>query len=257
MKTKKYFRQGVLITLLVSAVGCTPKSMRNASVADSVSSIEEIPEEIAEEVAEGITETKSGFLLPAGFVLFKEIHGDLNKDGLEDCVVIMKGTDKENFVVDEYRGKLDRNRRGIMILFNKGDDRYEVKAINLTCFSSENEDGGVYFPPELWVYIEKGNLYFHYGHGRYGYWKYTFRHKDNDFELIGYDSGNHRGPVIESEVSINFLTKKKLNRVNVNEDAEGGDEVFEETWSNIDVRELIKLSEINDFDDFDFYYGEI
>jgi hypothetical protein len=35
----------------------------------------------------------------------------------------------------------------------------------------------------------------------------------------------------------------------VNQEAEGGDEVFEETWSNIEVKKLLKLSEISDFDE--------
>ncbi|MFV8332131.1 hypothetical protein [Flavobacterium sp. GSP14] len=121
---------------------------------------------------------------------------------------------------------------------------------NYGCFSSENEDGGVYFPPELSVEIKKGNLCVHYAHGRYGFWKYTFRFKNSDFDLIGYDESNG-GVVIESETSINFLTKKKLEKVNVNKNVEGGDEVFKQVWKNISINKLIKLSEIIDFDEFE------
>ena len=32
--------------------------------------------------------------LPKGYVVFEKINGDLNKDGIEDCVLIIKGTDK-------------------------------------------------------------------------------------------------------------------------------------------------------------------
>ena len=187
--------------------------------------------------------------LPKGFVVFEKINGDLDKDGVEDCVLIIKGTDKNNIVKDEYRGKLDRNRRGIIVLFNK-NNHYELAIKNYDCFSSENEDGGVYFAPELSMEIKNGILNVHYGHGRYGYWKYAFRFKNSDFELIGYDQSNG-GPVIESETSINFLSKKKQEKVNTNENAEGGDEVFKETWKNITVNKLIKLSEIKDFDDLD------
>jgi hypothetical protein len=188
--------------------------------------------------------------LPKGYVIFEKINGDLNKDGIEDCVLVIKGTDTSKVVTDEYRGKLDRNRRGIIVLFDK-KDHYELAVKNYDCFSSENEDGGVYFPPELTIEIKKGNLFINYGHGRYGYWQYTFRHQNSDFELIGYDESSDRGPVVDSKTSINFLTKKKQRKVNTNENAEGGDEAFKETWKSINVKRLIKLSEIKDFDELD------
>lgn len=188
--------------------------------------------------------------LPKGYVLFDKIYGDLNKDGLEDCILLIKGTDKNNIIKDEYRGELDRNRRGVIVLFNKSDN-YELTVKNYDCFSSENEDGGVYFQPELSISVEKGNLYIHYAHGRYGYWKYTFRFKNSDFELIGYDASNNFGSIVNNEISINFLTKRKLIKENINENAESGDEVFKETWKNIDINELIKLSDIEDFDELD------
>ena len=133
-----------------------------------------------------------------------------------------------------------------MLLNNQ--NKYQLSVSNLDCFSSENEDGGVYFAPELSLEIRKGNLYVKYGHGRYGSWSYTLRFQGSDLELIGYDSSNG-GPVIESETSINFLTKKKLEKVNTNENATGGDEVFEDKWSTIKIDRLFLLSNIKDFDD--------
>ena len=69
--------------------------------------------------------------------------------------------------------------------------------------------------------------------------------------MIGYDESNG-GAVVSSELSINFL-KKKLTRENINEDSQGGDEIFEETWENIEIDHLIKLSEIKDIDELDMY----
>ena len=199
----------------------------------------------------GQVETKQNLsdFLPKGYVIFEKINGDLNKDGTEDLVIIVKGTNKENIVINQFDEKVDRNRRGIIVLFNK-KDHYESVLKNYDCFSSENEDGGVYFPPELSIEIKNDNLYAHYAHGRYGYWRFTFRYQNSDFELIGYDESNG-GAVIESEKSINFLTKKKQVKVNTNENAEGGDEVFKETWGKIIVNRLIKLSEIKDFSELD------
>lgn len=188
--------------------------------------------------------------IPKGYVLYEKVFGDLNKDKQKDCILIVKGTYKENIVTNRFDEVVDRNRRGIIILF-KNENGYQKVTENLHCFSSENEDGGVYFAPELFFEVKKGNLLIHYAHGRYGAWKYTFRYQDSKFKLIGFDN-TYGGVVIRNETSINFLTKKKLFRENINEDADGGDEVFKETWSKIEISKLLILSEIKDFDALDF-----
>jgi hypothetical protein len=188
--------------------------------------------------------------IPKGYKIFEEITGDLNKDGRPDRVIIIKATNKDSIVDVENHGKLDRNRRGVIILFDKKNG-YVLATKNYNCFSSENEDGGVYTPPDLWLYVKKGNLYIHYAHGRYGYWRYVFRYKQSDFELIGYDSSDDTGPIVNKETSINFLTKKILEKRNTNDEAEGGDEVFEETLDDIYVEDPMKLSQIQDFDEID------
>ena len=188
--------------------------------------------------------------LPNGYVLFEKIEGDLNRDGLNDCVLIIKGTDKSKIIQDEYRGKLDLNRRGILVLFRK-NSVYELTVKNYNCFSSENEDGGVYYAPELTIQVEKGDLYVQYAHGRYGYWNYTMRYQNLDFEMIGYNQSDNSGPIINRELSIDFLKMRKQEKVNTNENAESGGEIFKENWENIKVNRLIKLSEIEDFDKLD------
>lgn len=190
--------------------------------------------------------------IPKGFVVFEKFYGDLNNDGLDDCVIVIKGTDSTNVVLNRFDEKVDKNRRGILVLF-KTEEGYQLADENLNCFSSENEDGGVYFPPDLWIVINDEKLYLQYGHGRYGYWEYAFRYQNSNFELIGFDSSSNFGPVVRRETSINFLTKKKLIRENTNEDDDGGDEVFEETWADIEIKNLIKLSEILDFDQLEMY----
>lgn len=74
----------------------------------------------------------------------------------------------------------------------------------------------------------EGKLDISYSHGRYGFWSYTFRFQPPKLELIGYDSSEDRGPVIERVTSINFSTNKMLIE-NTNFNAEGGDEQFKET----------------------------
>lgn len=186
--------------------------------------------------------------LPKGYTVYDQVYGDLDKDGTKDCILVIKATDKSKVVKDEHRGLLDRNRRGIIVLFNK-NNKYVLAAKNYSCFSSENEDGGVYYPPELSVEINKGSLYIHYAHGRYGYWHYQFKYLNGDFKLIGYESSSNNGPITNKETSINFLTKRKLTKTNTNENTEEeGDEVFKESWANIKQQKPIKLSEVKDFD---------
>ncbi|MGC4059180.1 MAG: hypothetical protein QM743_13840 [Chitinophagaceae bacterium] len=185
--------------------------------------------------------------VPEGYVLFDSVMGDLNKDNVRDYALIIKGTQQSQFVKSDQGEMIDRNRRGLVILFGSANGYHEVLS-NKECFSSENEDGGVYFAPELSVEISKGNLVVGYAHGRYGFWSYTFRYQEPDFELIGFDASDNRGPVVETETSINFLTGKKQVKVNTNENAEGEDEVFKETWSSIKSKEKIRLSKVEDFD---------
>ena len=195
----------------------------------------------------GISSNPFDFI-PPGFIVVDKSIGDLNKDKQEDYVFIVKGTDKANIVKDRFDKFVDRNRRGIIIAFKKGQN-YELVAKNMDCFSSENEDGGVYFAPELSVDTNKGNLNVSYGHGRYGYWSYTFRFQNSKFEMIGYDSSEDSGPVVDKVTSINFSTKKMLIKTNTNPNAESGEERFKEIWQKISVNQLIKLDEIKDFDE--------
>ena len=200
-------------------------------------------------IGQPVLKQNANDFIPQGFVLASTSIGDLNKDGVEDKVLLVKGTDKGAFEKNDYGELVDLNRRGIIVLFKK-DNKYEMVLKNLNCFSSENEDGGVYYAPELSLEIDKGNLYIHYAHGRYGYWKYTFRYRNSDFYLIGYDT-SEGGEVIDKETSINFLSKKKQVKVNTNSSAEGGDEEFTETWTNITVTKLLKLRDIKDFENFE------
>lgn len=188
--------------------------------------------------------------VPKGYVIAEQQYGDLNNDGTKDCVMIIKGTDKRKIIVDEYQGKLDRNRRGIIILFNQ-KGTYTLASKNYDCFSSENEDGGVYFAPELSIEMKKTQLIIHYGHGRYGTWDFIFKYIQNDFALIGYEQSESNGPVIVRETSINFLTKKKIVRENINVDNGEGKEKFRTNNSSITVKRLMTLSEIKDFDELD------
>ena len=187
-------------------------------------------------------------IVPNGHTIIEAIHGDLNGDSRDDIVLMIQGTDQNKIVTDELRGRLDLNRRGIIVAL-RGNDNYDVVVENDNCFFSDDEDGGVYMVPDILMSITKGNLYIDFLHGRYGYWSYNFRYQDSDLELIGYDASDNRGPRVEVVTSINYLTKKMLTKKNVNE-LDDDDPIFKEMWSTFVLEHRFKLSQISDFTEF-------
>ncbi|MGE8342457.1 MAG: hypothetical protein ACN6OI_15615 [Flavobacterium sp.] len=240
----------VLILLFTGFSSCNKTKEKTAS--SQVTEIPTVPEVFEKDTASIEIKKKPEDFIPKGYVPFDTIKGDFNKDGLEDYILIIKGTDKSKIIQHEYRGELDRNRRGIIALLNKNNG-YVLAAKNYDSFSSENEEGGVYYAPELDFEIKDGKLYINYAHGRYGYWQYTFRYQNSDFELIGYDASSNRGPIVLTETSINFLTRKKIVNHNINENTYDEDEVFEKSESKIKRTKLLKLSEIKDFDELHLF----
>lgn len=135
----KYLLYPGTTLLLLTNVGCkdSKEKIEHQQVPEAPKEVEEVP--AAAFPVPDKRKSPEDFL-PEGYVLFEKVVEDLNKDGLEDCVLIIKGTDKDKIIKDEYRGKLDRNRRGILVLLNKNVG-YELVVKNYECFSSENEDG--------------------------------------------------------------------------------------------------------------------
>ena len=255
-----------LLCVAMALTGCRDKVQSKADAADPQAAVSQSMKRISKVEKQGdmhqydvADQQQITDFIPKGYKLFEKISGDLNKDGLEDCVLIIKATRKDGFERD-YEGKLiDRNRRGIIVLFSE-EKGYKVAVKNYNCFSSENEDGGNYFSPELGVIIKDSKLYLHYYHGRYGYWEYCFRYQNPDFMLIGYEASHDRGPVVLFKTSINFLTgieydDENINAYNFNADSDDDseiDEVFKRTVVKLKKKPLMKLSEIEDFDELRF-----
>ncbi|GAB2764997.1 hypothetical protein [Salinimicrobium soli] len=189
-------------------------------------------------------------LVPKGYVLFKEYSGDLNNDNRKDYVLIIKNTKEEEIVENRFGDVVDRNRRGIIVILNR-EGEFEKVVENNDCFLSENEDGGVYMPPELWINIEDNKMKIHYGHGRYGYWEYIFKYLESDFKLIGFESSENQGPKVLYRTRIDFIKKEKTLSENMTRDTESEEEIFEAISYDIQIDDLIKLSEIKDFQNLD------
>jgi hypothetical protein len=245
----------LLLALALTLTACedandSKETANTATEADTAAKATETPAAAADEswsVEKPCTSLHKH--IPAGYKIYEsdndilgEAYGDLNEDGINDCVLLIRATDESKIDSDDHLAP-DKNRLGIMIFFNS-ENGYQLALENRQCIP----------PPEygyqiLHVYsadIKKGNLYIS-EHGRYNGKKYTFRHKNSDFELIGFDSYENiaMSPIIQKEVSINFLSKKRLVKTLENEDAESEEKaVYKETWDNIKADETAKLSKI-------------
>ena len=148
-----------LLCMAMALTGCRDKVRSKADTAAPQAAVSQSMKRISKVEKQGdmrqydvADKQRITDFIPKGYKLFEKISGDLNKDGLEDCVLIIKATRKDGFERD-YEGKLiDRNRRGIIVLFSE-EKGYKVAVKNYNCFSSENEDGGVYFAPYLSIDI--------------------------------------------------------------------------------------------------------
>ncbi len=194
--------------------------------------------------------TKPSDFTPEGFIVYKTNFGDLNNDGQEDCVLIIKGTNKDSLVVNRFNNIVDRNNRGVLVLLNS-KDKYHLVSENYDCFYSENEDGGNYYIPQLNIVIEEGELIIGFEHGRYGWWNYKFKYIDSKFKLIEYKSVSSYSSTTLTETHINFVIKEKLFSENIDPDYESNEQVFKETKSKISSSDLINLSDIKSFKDLD------
>jgi len=170
---------------------------------------------------------ESRILVPVGYSLFDELRGDLNGNGADDLVLTIKAN-----TVDDYLG--------IMIFFKDGDD-YRLAFENRRYFNTE------FVSPSF--KINRGNLNISFnGNGTCNIheWSYVFKYRNSEFELIGYDANNvdcggwneehtMREGGSSSKESINFLTNKRMTKVNNDK----------EVWDKITSKGPILLREID------------
>lgn len=181
---------------------------------------------------------------------------DFDENGLIDYMVIVRDTTLATYIVDGevVRDTIERNPRGYMLVMDKGT-HFEATAYNDTCFASENEDGGVYFAPELHIEYWGGVLDVQYWHGRYGSYGWKFRYKDGDFVLISKYKDESSSIITETTYSENIDYEKGVKKartlkneddfMNWNESEVYPEPVYETTVSEIENDEMkfMKMSE--------------
>ena len=157
--------------------------------------------------------------IPKGWKKILTTNGDLNKDKLEDTVIVIEKEDKENIKKNDVLGPdyLNLNPRILLVLFKQKDGTYILASKNDKGFiKSEGNDNNPALMDTLDDIIIKNNvlkIVFNYFMSAGSWWTstnvYIFRFQNNVFELIGYESNAYMRNTGEEEgTSINFSTNK-------------------------------------------------
>ena len=157
--------------------------------------------------------------IPKGWKKILTTNGDLNKDKLEDTVIVIEKEDKKNIKKNDVLGPdyLNLNPRILLVLFKQKDGTYILASKNDKGFiQSENDEENPALMDTLNGINIKNNILrinFSYFLSAGSWWTstnvYIFRFQNNVFELIGYESNAYMRNTGEEEgTSINFSTNK-------------------------------------------------
>ncbi len=176
--------------------------------------------------------TAEGFV-PSGWMLEAQASGDLNRDGKDDLVLVIRQNNPDN-VIQDFEGlgekPFDTNPRILAIAFRDGPSSgYRLQSENHTLIPRrtdpvaadpfDNEAGIAIVRDGFQVRLE---WFMSAGGWETFSTSYTFRHRTGRFELIGYDRNTtHRASGDMKSVSINYLTRKvKTTTGHISRDAQ-------------------------------------
>lgn len=181
--------------------------------------------------------------------------GDLNRDGIDDVVLVIEETNPANFK-KKPEGSLgpniqNLNPRRLIILLRSSSGLKEVlrrddllpseNAEGMECLADPLENGG--------VSISRGNLVIELQDwrscGSYGVVneKFTFRTQGTRFQLIGYDRfESSRSTGERSEYSTNYVTGKRKVTTGLNDFENLKPEV---SWKSLPPKRAFFLDEIS------------
>lgn len=182
-------------------------------------------------------------IIPKEWVIIDRIMGDLNKDGIDDIVLLSRRRESlENLTSDAE----DYYKISVMLKEAHG---YTVLAENDQLASTGDE----FLPDPLesgGIQINNGvlKIALHYWYSA-GSWsvtntEYIFRFQNHNLELIGYSSSSfHRASGEESSTSINYSTQKKKTITGGNMFDEELNKPKEQ-WEKINFPKLLKFQEV-------------
>lgn len=178
--------------------------------------------------------------------------GDLNGDGRDDAVLVLRALDDHNVIDMRAQGgpeNYDTNPRILMVAFANAAGGYDLALENHTLIARTTEPSaqdpldpnGVQAGG---IEIRKGTLQVTLGYfgGDMGRKTYTFRFEKAGFRLIGYDSIDvERNSGSIAQVSINYATHRmKHSRGNISDD------VDKVAWTTLPPKPLLTLQQVGD-----------
>lgn len=173
----------------------------------------------------------------------------LNKDGIEDLVLVVEGNDPSLILHDnDFPGEdsINHNPRVMAIYWGAADGSF-TKAIQANEFIILKDNPNMDEPFDGISISKKGVLKisfkFWYSAGSWSAsnHSYKFRYQENQFKLIAYDSSEvHRASGELNYHSINFLSRKmKISEGNISED-----EPSSVKWQKFQLKELPTLQSL-------------
>lgn len=193
--------------------------------------------------------------IPTGWKSILETNGDLNKDKLEDTVIVIEKEDKGNIKKNDILGPdyLNLNPRVLLVLFKQKDGTYILTSKNDKGFiqSENDEDNPTLMDTLNDINIKNNILRINFSYFlSAGSWEasqaiYNFRYQNNRFELIGLDNSSFmRNSGEEEKYSINFSTNKIKTTT--------GGNIFEEklnkpkdNWKTVNIKKKYILDEMS------------
>ena len=158
--------------------------------------------------------------VPDGWKIEMQAKGDLNKDGIDDMVLVLRENNPKNMIKNDDPGEnpLDTNPRVMVVLFGKKDGGYNLIEDNHTLIPRRTDPvildyltgvgaGGVDI--QQGALTVKMSIFSSAGSWGMSSISYTFRWQNNKFELIGYDSTTtNRASAEIRSININYSTRK-------------------------------------------------
>lgn len=187
---------------------------------------------------------------PPGFAVEVYAQGDLDGDGDEDVVGVLRGQDPALILDNDGLGedRLDTNPRILFVAFAEPGGGYRLAAQNSTLIPRREEPvQSDPFEPEGGLNVSgrtiRVKLDYFLSAGGWGmfYATYTFRWQNERLEMIGYDRTDIQRNTGElDEVSINYSTgKAKISKGSIENDER------QDRWVTVPRRRL-SIDEVGD-----------
>lgn len=155
-------------------------------------------------------------LIKTEFEIIDEKTGDLDKDGIDEKVIVYETNEKTDF----------GNVREIQILKNKSGKWVEWKKSKNAVL--KNEEGGMMGDPFQGIDIENGILKIHFFGGSSWKWSFSdkYRFQNNQFELIGYTSTYFKLCEYWETDDFNLSTGKMISKKEYEKCENGEQEIY-------------------------------